>query len=182
MGAAHLALIPNPCLGLLPSWSYTMRMDFPTIILRSRKERKDRCTVWPLRNHPAVRIVGYPTQKMPDPEGAILLHPDGPPLSAADAGKPLILLDASWRHAGSMATHYQHLTRRSLPGYPTAYPRCSKLGTDPEGGLASVEALYLAHMLTSRPTAGLLAHYRQGAEFLALLGLTDPAALGETPC
>lgn len=151
--------------------------DFPTLILRSRKERKDRCTIWPLRTHPAVRIVHYPCRELPTPENAILLHPEGAPLSAADAGRPIIILDGSWRHAASMATHYARVERRSLPGISTAYPRCSKLGTDPDGGLASVEALYVAHMLTGRSTAGLLAHYRQGSEFLELLGRNDPQSL-----
>lgn len=151
--------------------------NLPTIILRSRKERKDRCTIWPLRAHPAVRIVHYPCRELPSPENAILLHPEGAPLSAADAGRPLIILDGSWRHAASMATHYARVERRSLPGVSTAYPRSSKLGTDPDGGLASVEALYVAHMLTGRSTAGLLAYYRQGRDFLERLGRSDPAAL-----
>lgn len=80
-----------------------------------------------------------------------------------------------------MATHYARVDRRSLPGISSAYRRCSKLGTDPDGGLASVEALYVAHLLTGRPTAGLLAHYLQGREFLERLGRTDPGALEPGP-
>lgn len=102
-------------------------------------------------------------------------------MSAADSGRPLILLDGSWRRAASMATHYGRVERRSLPGLATAYPRSSRLGTDPEDGLASVEALYVAHRITGKPTAGLLAHYRQGRDFLNLLGLDDPEALGAVP-
>jgi pre-rRNA-processing protein TSR3 len=155
--------------------------DIATLILRSRKERKDRCTIWPLRNHPAVRIVNYPCRELPCPENAILLHPEGAPLSAADSGRPIILLDGSWRHAASMATHYARVERRSLPGVSTAYPRRSKLGTDPDGGLASVEALYVAHMLIGKTTAGLLAHYGQGREFLEMLERDDPEALKPKP-
>jgi pre-rRNA-processing protein TSR3 len=61
---------------------------------------------------------------------------------------------------------------RSLHGYQTAYPRASKLGTDPANGLASVEALFLAYHILGRPTAGLLDHFRWRAEFLRLNRLT----------
>jgi pre-rRNA-processing protein TSR3 len=60
---------------------------------------------------------------------------------------------------------------RSLRGYRTAYPRASKLGTDPDNGLASVEALFVAYHLLGRPTAGLLDYYRWSEEFLRLNGL-----------
>ena len=65
----------------------------------------------------------------------------------------------------------EHVPTRSLQGYRTAYPRVSKLGTDPDNGLASVEALYLAYHILGRPTEGLLDHYRWGEEFLRLNGL-----------
>ncbi|MGH7226876.1 MAG: DUF309 domain-containing protein, partial [Gemmataceae bacterium] len=47
-----------------------------------------------------------------------------------------------------------------------AYPRVSKLGTDPDNGLASIEALFVAYHLLGRPTAGLLDHYHWSEEFL----------------
>ena len=55
---------------------------------------------------------------------------------------------------------------RSLGGWQTAYPRVSKLGTDPDNGLASIEALYLAYHILGRPTDGLLDHYRWAQGFL----------------
>ena len=60
---------------------------------------------------------------------------------------------------------------RSLSGYRTAYPRVSKQGTDPDNGLASVEALFIAYLILGRPTVGLLDHYRWAEEFLRLNGL-----------
>ena len=69
-----------------------------------------------------------------------------------------------------MERAFQEVPPRSLHGYRTAYPRVSKLGTDPDNGLASVEALYLAYHLLGRPTAGLLDHYRWAVEFLRLNG------------
>ena len=58
-------------------------------------------------------------------------------------------------------------TVRSLPGLQTAYPRSSKIFDDPEGGLASIEALWAAYHLMGRPTDGLLDHYRWAEQFLA---------------
>ena len=60
---------------------------------------------------------------------------------------------------------------RSLRGWQTAYPRTSRLGTDPNNGLASVEALYVAYHLLGRPTEGLLDHYRWAEEFLRINAL-----------
>src|SRR5262249_38907946 len=70
---------------------------------------------------------------------------------------------------------------RSLAGWKTAYPRGSKMGTDPDNGLASIEALYLAYHLLGRPTEGLLAHYRWAAEFLAANGLPPGGATSLPP-
>ena len=62
---------------------------------------------------------------------------------------------------------------RSLSGYRTAYPRVSKRGSDPDNGLASIEALYLAYHILGRPTDELLDSYRWAAEFVALNGLVS---------
>ena len=149
-------------------------MKSPVTIIRSVKERKDRCTIWPLRNHPLVRVVGYPFKTKPDVGPATLLWTDGPGLSAADAGKPLVLLDASWRRAQTMRNHFPDLECRSLAGIRTAYPRCSRYGTDPDGSLATVEALYAACRLIGLPTEGLLEHYVWAKDFLASNGWDQP--------
>ncbi len=112
---------------------------------------------------------------MPALEGYLRLAADGPPLSAADRDCGILLLDGSWRWADSMTAAFAHVPPRSLSGYRTAYPRVSKRGTDPDNGLASIEALFLAYHILGRPTDGLLDAYRWGAEFLALNGLADPS-------
>jgi pre-rRNA-processing protein TSR3 len=83
----------------------------------------------------------------------------------------VLLLDGSWRWADAMTRAFVNVPPRSLNGWKTAYPRVSKQGTDPDNGLASVEALFLACHILGRPTAGLLDHYRWGAEFLRVNGL-----------
>lgn len=157
-------------------------MNPPVTIIRSVKERKDRCTIWPLRDHPAVRVVGYPFKTRPVVAGAVLLWTEGPPLSAADAGRPLVFLDASWRRALAMKTHFPELECRSLSGIQTAYPRCSRYGTDPDQGLATVEAVFAACRQVGLPTDGLLDHYVWREEFLRSNGwTTSPGPVESCP-
>ena len=67
-----------------------------------------------------------------------------------------------------MTAQFDAVPPRSLHGWKTAYPRVSKQGTDPDNGLASIEALYVAYYLLRRPTEGLLDHYHWAAQFLEL--------------
>lgn len=141
-----------------------------TVIVRHAKENPRKCSILPLKGRPDVEIVGYPVRQMPELSGYVRLAAEGPPLSAADASAGLLLLDGSWRWAGAMTRDFEFVPPRSLQGIRTAYPRVSKLGTDPDNGLASVEALFAAYRILGRPTDGLLDHYRWGEEFLRLNG------------
>lgn len=155
-----------------------MDLVFPrTIIIRHAKERTVKCTVWPLRQRPDVLLVPYPVRERPDLTGYVRLAADGPPLSESDSGAGILLLDGSWRYADSMTRDFAEVEPRSLSGWKTAYPRVSRWYEDPDNGLASVEALYLAYHLLGRPTAGLLEHYRWGADFLRLNGLPGSESL-----
>jgi pre-rRNA-processing protein TSR3 len=151
-----------------------MHPEFPpTVIIRDSRENPRKCSILPLKGRPGILIVGYPVKVMPELEGYVRLAAEGPPLSEADAAAGLLLLDGSWRRAGAMTRAFAHVPPRSLSGYRTAYPRVSKLGTDPDNGLASVEALYVAYRLLGRPTEGLLDHYRWGEEFLRVNGFDE---------
>jgi hypothetical protein len=59
-------------------------------------------------------------------------------------------------------------TARSLPAYQTAYPRRSETFPDPEQGLASIEALFVATCGLGRPDPDLLLGYRFAQRFLEL--------------
>src|SRR5262245_16597134 len=142
-----------------------------TLIVRHRKENPKKCTVLPLRGRPDVELVPYPVRQRPPLAGYLRLAADGPPLSAADAACGLLLLDGSWRWAAAMTRDFADVPPRSLRGWRTAYPRVSKLGTDPDNGLASVEAIYVAYHVLGRPTEGLLDAYHWAAEFLRLNAL-----------
>jgi len=139
-----------------------------TIIVRHPKENPKKCSVLPLKGRPDLSFVNYPVKTPLALEGYVRLAAEGPALSAADGDCGILLLDGSWRWAGFMTQTFDHVPPRSLHGYQTAYPRVSKLGTDPDNGLASIEALYLAYHILGRPTAGLLDHYHWADDFLRL--------------
>jgi pre-rRNA-processing protein TSR3 len=138
----------------------------PTVVVRHPKENPRKCSILPLADRPDILLLKHPVARPPDLTGYVRLAAEGPELSAADAGSGLLLLDSSWRWAGVMERDFADVPPRSLHGYQTAYPRMSKRGTDPDNGLASVEALFVAYYVLGRPTQGLLDHYRWAEEFL----------------
>ncbi|MDP0498226.1 MAG: hypothetical protein Q7Q73_18690 [Verrucomicrobiota bacterium JB024] len=93
----------------------------------------------------------------------------------AEAGsRPFLLLDSTWRLLPQLEACLSGAPlRRRLPdGVRTAYPRVSKLSEDPSGGLASVEALYLARRLMGDDDPTLLdAYYWKDAFLAGLEGL-----------
>lgn len=143
----------------------------PTVIVRHRRENPRKCTILPLRGRSDLVFLTFPVHHRPALEGYVRLAADGPELTCADAAAGVLLLDGSWRWASTMTAAFEEVPPRSLHGYRTAYPRISKRGTDPDNGLASVEALFLAYHILGRPTTGLLDHYHWAGEFLRLNGL-----------
>jgi pre-rRNA-processing protein TSR3 len=146
----------------------------PTIILRSPRENPRKCSVLPLKGRSDFLFFRYPVKEVPALTNYIRLAAEGDELSARDRDKGIFLIDASWRWAGAIGRDFLHVPARALHGYKTAYPRVSKQGTDPEHGLASIEALFLAYHILGRPTTGLLDHYRWAREFLELNRLSPP--------
>jgi pre-rRNA-processing protein TSR3 len=143
----------------------------PTLIVRNPRENPRKCSVLPLRGRADLGFLGYPLSRPPNLDHYVRLAAEGPELSPADADRGILLVDGSWRWAEVMNRDFLTVPPRALHGYRTAYPRRSRLGTDPDNGLASVEALFLAYHLLGRPTAGLLDHYHWADEFLRLNGL-----------
>lgn len=89
-------------------------------------------------------------------------------LNAADSQCGLLVLDGTWRWAEAMEATVAEVPTRSLPPLHTAYPRASKVFSDPDGGLATIEAVYAALTLLGRDTTGLLTGYQFAEKFLAL--------------
>ena len=139
------------------------------LIIVRRRENRAKCTIRPLRGTPGLDFLAYPLRRPPDLSSYLLLGPDAPPLTPADADRNLLLLDASWHHAAKMRRAVQPIDVRAIPaGWRTAYPYRSKIHVDPAAGLATVEALFAATCVLWRRDDSLLRFYPWRAAFLAL--------------
>ncbi|MEO0795144.1 MAG: hypothetical protein AAFX93_08285 [Verrucomicrobiota bacterium] len=141
----------------------------PTVIIRHPKERLSKCTLEPLRGRPDLVFHRASESFEFDATGYTLLAMDSPELSPEDAGRPLLLLDATWRLLPQVVECVigESIPRTLPANIKTAYPRISKIAEDPLGGLASVEALYLAHRMLGHDDPTLLEHYYWREEFLS---------------
>lgn len=150
-----------------------MGHDIPTIILRHRKERLAKCSLRGLEERDDLHFFKFPNESPGDLSGYVILGLDGEPLSPADASVGLCLVDGTWRYAQRMLNHLirnqSGLAYRTLPrGFHTAYPRRQSHCPEPEAGLASVEALFIAFHILGKSTTGLLDNYHWRDEFLEL--------------
>lgn len=146
----------------------------PTIILRHKRENLKKCSLKGLEQRKDMVFLTYPTSLIPDLTGYCVLTLDAPLLSLEDAHLGLFLIDGTWRYAEKMAKSVQGpYVCRSLPShFRTAYPRRQLDCPDPERGLASVEALYLAYSILGRNTEGLLDNYHWKEQFLMKLNIS----------
>ncbi len=147
----------------------------PTIIIRHRKENLKKCSLRGLETREDCIFYSYPMPKYPSLSGYIYLTLDAPPLSTLDRDRGLFLIDGTWRYAKKMEQailpHQEGVVFRSIPShFRTGYPRKQTDCSDPERGLASVEALYLAYQLMGRDTKGLLDLYYWRDAFLKQAG------------
>lgn len=149
---------------------YKMIYFPPTIILRHRKENLKKCSLSGLETREDMRFFTYPQAELPDLSSYVLLTIEAPSLSEEDASSGLFLIDGTWRYAAKMFAHLPLPHRfqcRSIPShYRTAYPRVQTECAEPERGLASLEALFIAYYLMGRNTDGLLDRYHWKREFL----------------
>lgn len=145
--------------------SEAILMPRPTVIIVHPKERKAKCTVAWLRADARFQFFRGPRRPV-DLSGYVRLAMDGPELSAADANAGLLVLDGTWKLVDRLAPKVNEVPKRRLPPVQTAYPRTSKVSTDPEGGLATIEAVYAALCILGRDVTGLLSHYHWADEFL----------------
>jgi pre-rRNA-processing protein TSR3 len=140
----------------------------PTIIIRHRKENLKKCSLKGLEKRKDLSFYNYPKDILPDISDYILLKMNAPVLNKKDSKKPLLLIDSTWRYLNKILKIIpQNLECRSLPkNFVSAYPRKQTLCPDPKLGLASIEALYLAYLITKRDTNNLLDNYYWKESFL----------------
>lgn len=142
-----------------------------------RSERVSKCTILPLayRDDFAIRRIrrGVPLDPL---TGDLLLHPDGeslatlaPLLRADGAVQRISAIDCTWKQLPGFLRWVPEplpLLAGIPPGFVTAYPRKNKTGQDPDGGLATIEALFIADVFLGGWDESLLAEYYFGPAFL----------------
>lgn len=138
-------------------------------VIRHPKERISKCSLRHLHDRPEFTFLRATAGFTFDATGFTVLAVDAPVLTPADRDRPLLLLDSTWRYLPRLAAcvHGDPVVRSVPRDIVTAYPRASRLFADPEFGLASVEALYVARRLLGDDDPSLLDGYHWRAEFLA---------------
>ncbi len=149
-----------------------MILNYPkTLIVRHRKENKKKCSLEPITNREDCLFLNYPQCILPPIENYVLLSFEGPPLRESDQDKGIILIDGTWKYAEIMQqVLFKDLPiqKRSLPSsLRSAYPRKQTGCSNPDQGLASIEALYAAYKVLKRDCKGLLDDYYWKEPFLA---------------
>lgn len=143
----------------------------PTTVIRHQKEKVSKCSLRFLHDRPEMTFLRNKPGFTFDATGFTLLAVDAEPMSPRDAGRPLLLLDSTWRWLPQLLACVTGApVLRSIPGsVRTAYPRVSKVFEDPIAGLASIEALYLARKLLGDDDPSLLDGYHWKDQFLQSL-------------
>ncbi|MEX0962142.1 MAG: hypothetical protein WDZ28_04725 [Simkaniaceae bacterium] len=138
-----------------------------TLIQRHRRENLKKCSLRGLESREDMRFFTYPKDPLPDLNGYCQLAIDGEELSIDDRHLGLFLIDGTWKYAKKMEGQAPSLIKRRLPSFfKTAYPRKQPDCEEPESGLASVEALYIAYQILGYDTKGLLDQYYWARLFL----------------
>jgi ribosome biogenesis protein Tsr3 len=130
-------------------------------------ENLAKCTLESLRSRKEFLFLTYHSSLVIEATDSIVLSVDAPLISKDDMGRPLILLDGNWKHVPKLQKCLKgQPLYRSLPRITTAYPRRNEKGQDPEFGLASIEALYLALKFMGHDDLTLLDQYYWREKFL----------------
>ncbi|MFN0206433.1 MAG: ribosome biogenesis domain-containing protein [Planctomycetota bacterium] len=142
----------------------------PVLIIRDARESPRKCTIAALRGLPNITIRGWQRDTPIDISGTTFLHPGGDALTLADADRPLLIVDSSWHHLAQIMNDLtgRHVKRSIPAGFVSAYPRKSRIYQDPQSGLASVEALYIALTILGGRRDDILEPYHFRNQFLEL--------------
>ncbi len=145
-------------------------------VVLDRGETANKCTIMPLAGRAGFRIVGVVDElAIPGLRSDLLLHPEGECLTGlrAKLGKveAIAAVDCVWRRLPVLLAGIEGglPTLARIPdGFVTAYPRKSEDGSDPQAGLATIEAIFTAAALLGNWDTGLLSQYYFGAAYVAL--------------
>ena len=102
---------PAPASGIKPAMEFV-----PVTVIRHHKERISKCSLRMLHDRPGFDFLRARPGFRFDATGFTLLAVDAEPLTAADRGRPLLLLDSSWRYLPQLvACVVGAPVRRSIP-------------------------------------------------------------------
>lgn len=152
-----------------------MALEFEIVV--DKGESPNKCTILPLADRQDF-IILRPARNEPIQTltGQLLLHPEGALLSELRDQQDLnvsrlSVIDSNWKWLPLMLSRVQPPLPRLVripPGFQTAYPRRSKKNTDPEEGLATIEAIFIAAAFLGQWDETLFSRYHFGSEFLRI--------------
>jgi pre-rRNA-processing protein TSR3 len=143
-------------------------------ILVDKLENPRKCTIAPLKGRVDFLFRYFSGNKPVAPfQADCLLHIDGDCLSEIPRGSlgSLALIDCTWRKVPGVLQKLEAPLPKLVripEHFRTAYPRMNKAGLDPTGGLATIEALFIAAAFMGVWDISLLAHYHFKNQFLEL--------------
>lgn len=147
-------------------------------VLIDKRENKKQCTIHPLKDRADFRLRYFDRGSAPlEPFSAeVLLHVDGisldewPERGARQNVRSLAVVDCTWKHVEPTLNRISGALPTLVkipPAFVTSYPRKSKQeGLDPDGGLATIEALFIAAAFLGTWDVTLLDKYHFRKEFL----------------
>lgn len=145
-------------------------------IVMDAGETANKCTIAPLSDRADFKIIRVRGEGPIGPlQAPLLLHHEGQCLSelrARFASVPaLASIDCVWRRLVPIQSRLvwavgQPILARIPDGFKTVYPRVSAKNTDPDGGLATIEAIFVAAALLGKWDLTLLAKYYFGRAFI----------------
>lgn len=133
-------------------------------------ETPNRCTILPLAYRDDFTILRK--RFLAPLSSQILLHPDGICLSTMDKTQgiqSLAAIDCVWKRLDPLLAALpspKPLLAKIPDGFVTAYPRVAKNNKDPEGGFATIEAIFIGAAFLGHWDLTLLREYYFADEFL----------------
>lgn len=148
-------------------------------IVVDSNETPNKCTIIPLASRADFRIFRkLDTNSIGPLSAPLLLHHEGQCLTVLrdqfKSAPALASIDCVWRRLPKLLSSIQWANQKppalaKIPeGFKTAYPRVSRSNMDPSGGLATIEAIFIASALLGYWDATLFSKYYFGRKFIEL--------------
>ena len=145
-------------------------------VIIDSSETPNKCTIAPLAHRPDFRLFRVKGSGALGPlNSPILLHHEGQCLTTIHKSfseiSGIATVDCVWKRLEGLLKRIAEPrpTFARIPdGFETAYPRRSENNSDPTGGLATIEAIFVAAALLGKWDVSLLSEYYFGRKFIEL--------------